>query len=120
MDRSVSCSQSKDENKKCNDDTTDGSFAHALGCAPPLASASLGFPVFSGRRGSSDFIAADGANCWPWGQKTRTSHLLLYSQQLQAGIEGNLGRRQSPQISPSQDRFPTIGASAQLTHGGIS
>ena len=55
-----------------------------------------------------------------WGQKTRTSHLLLYSQQLQAGIEGNLGRRQSPQISPSQDRFPTIGASAQLTHGGIS
>jgi len=56
----------------------------------------------------------------PWGQKTRTSHLLLYSQQLQAGIAGNLGRRQSPQISPSQDRFPTIGASAQLTHGGIS
>ena len=55
-----------------------------------------------------------------WGQKTRTSHLLLYSQQLQAGIEGNLGRRQSPQISPSQDKFPTIGASAQLTHGGIS
>ena len=48
----------------------------------------------------------------PWGQKTRTSHLLLYSQQLQAGIQGNLGRRQSPQISPSQDRFPTIGASA--------
>jgi len=56
----------------------------------------------------------------PWGQKTRTSHLLLYSQQLQAGIQGNLGRRQSPQISPSQDKFPTIGASAQLTHGGIS
>ena len=64
----------------------------------------------------------DAAYCplTPWGQKTRTSHLLLYSQQLQAGIEGNLGRRQSPQISPSQDRFPTIGASAQLTHGGIS
>ena len=56
----------------------------------------------------------------PWGQKTRTSHLLRYSQQLQAGIEGNLGRRQSPQISPSQDKFPTIRASAQLTHGGIS